>query len=130
MVFVVEDDEVEHVERAGFGHARQTREHVRVGARACVDGDEPFVRAHVVAGVFERRPRAFEEDALLRVHPLGHPRRDVEEGGVEHLHVFEHALGLDECRVGEVFRREADLGGAGPIMSRKGVFIRPTLEDG
>ena len=42
-----------------------------------------------VAGVLERLPGAFEEDALLRIEDLRFARREAEEAGVEMVRVLE-----------------------------------------
>src|SRR5215217_2719537 len=42
-----------------------------------------------VAGVLDAGVDGFEEEAFLRVHPFGLTRRDLEEEGVEFVHIVE-----------------------------------------
>ncbi len=48
-------------------------------------------RGPVVARVFKCLPGGFKEDPLLRIHPLGIPRRDVEEQRIKAVDVIDEA---------------------------------------
>ncbi len=56
---------------------------VGVHHRAGVNADRAGVRVRVVAGDFERLPRALQHHALLRIHQRGVAGADAEELGVE-----------------------------------------------
>ena len=77
--------------------------HVALEVRGVVHAGENADRAGAsvgrMAAALEAFPAQLHEDALLRVHQLGFAWRDAEEGGVEKLHVVEHAAGLDVARI-------------------------------
>ena len=70
-------------------------EQVGVQAEARVNADHAGVGGGIVAGAFERFPRAFEENPVLRVHQLGFLRVNPEERGVELVRILEHAARAD-----------------------------------
>jgi hypothetical protein len=89
---------------------QQVAVEVLAHAHAAEDADEAAVCFRVVAGVFQRLPAVFEEEANLRLHPLGLARAEVEEGGVEQLHVVEDAARPDVVRRAQHLFVEAEVG--------------------
>src|SRR5262249_31398567 len=54
------------------------------------DADRPGMSLGVVARIFERLPRGFEEEAMLRIDHLRFARADAEKRRVEELRAVEH----------------------------------------
>ena len=64
---------------------------VGVEAQAGIDSDHAGVCCGVIAGVFERFPRAFEKHPVLWIHQLGFLGIDSEEIGVKQVGILKDA---------------------------------------
>ena len=53
-----------------------------------------------VSTAFEAFPAKLQKDALLRIHQFGFPRRNAEEGRIEHLDIVNDAASLHICGIG------------------------------
>ena len=74
---------------------RQVRARRRAGDQP--DGSREPLR--IVPGLLERLPRAFEEQALLRIENFCLARCQPEEGGVEQVGACDHSPGPDVVRI-------------------------------
>src|SRR6185369_5014430 len=91
-VLVVAQPHLQAPGQAGrLGVAEQAVEEPGALAGAGVDADGAGGAGRVAAGVLQGLPRAFEEDALMRIEDAGLARADIEEGGVEQIDVAQHA---------------------------------------
>ena len=77
----------------------------------------------IVAGVLQRLPGAFEEQALLGIQELGLARAVAEEAGVEQLHPVEHPGGRHVAGVSP--QLGSDAGGGEPSSLKRAVEETP-----
>ena len=72
---------------AGVVHATEDTHRARTGV-GCV------------SAAFDAFPTKLQKDALLRIHQFGFPRRNAEEGRIEHLNTVNDATSLHICGIG------------------------------
>ncbi len=70
-----------------------------IHAATGVDANRTVERLGRVAGIFEGRPRALQEVAVLRVHDRRVARAQAEELGIEPRHLLERHAGLHIVRI-------------------------------
>ena len=84
-------------------------EKIRARTAACEDADGARVTGGVVAGIFQRFPGAFQEQAMLGIGQFGLAGVHPEEGCVEQLDVLQNRPRLDEIGGGASLCVEAVL---------------------
>ncbi len=82
---------------------------VEVAAHAAAgkDADRPVLPVRHQTGIFHRRPGAFQEVAMLRIHDRGIFRAHAKEIGVEHFHVGQFGRARNIVRPVDQLRRFA-----------------------
>jgi len=71
--------------RNEFGVCEQIPRKVGVHAHAGEHSGGAVKSCWIATGIFKRLPRAFEEDAMLRVEQFGFARVQPEEAGIEQI---------------------------------------------
>ena len=80
---------------------------VHGGARE--HADAPLIAIRVIARIFERLVRQFQQDAVLRIHGPGFHRREAEKRCIEIARLLQYRRGLHVVRIAQVRRGHAGL---------------------
>ena len=105
----------------------QVREQVGIHARTGEQADQAAESVRIVARVFERLPRGFQKDPMLRIHDFGFLGIHVEKRGVEPIRIFQNGAGFDEIRV-VLWRRAVEQGSLQLLVLKKGHRLHSVVE--